>query len=639
MKSRQMKFLSICIDIGVVLVSALLAQFLITWEAIGRFVAPPIFWGWIVFNAALLVIWLNAFGLYAIPLKSISLIDVVQFFLVSVILGCLNVLFIALIGREGGIGYSTALLFTVLVFIGGMGWRFFKRVTVTLNRTYRQDKDNPKKRVMIVGCGEAGIALIKDTLYSEKCNYKPVCAIDDDKFLQGKTIYSVEVVGTTDEIKNWAQKRNVEEIFISMPGVGNKRKSEIIKICQETHLPIKVLPSMYQLANGQVTASKLREVEIEDLLGRDQIKVDLQEVMGYIKEKTVLVTGGGGSIGSELCRQIAMHQPARLIILDIYENNAYEIEQELKQMYPKMDLLVLIASIRDEKKIMDVFEKYRPQIVFNAAAHKHVPLMETSPNEAVKNNVFGTLNVARAADKYEVETFVQISTDKAVNPTNIMGATKRICEMIVQTIGKTSKKTKFVAVRFGNVLGSNGSVIPLFKRQIKEGGPITVTHKDIIRYFMTIPEAVALVLEAGAYAKDGQIFVLDMGEPVRIYDLAYNLIKLSGLEPNVDIEIKCTGLRPGEKLYEERLMEEEGLQETANGSISIAKPIFIEEEKLWKTLEFLYEAAYSETDKMKEYVQELVPTYKIEKKENASVSYMKNLKETQEFSGEKEKQA
>ena len=639
MKSRQMKFLSICIDIGVVLVSALLAQFLITWESIGRFVAPPIFWGWIVFNAALLIIWLNAFGLYSIPLKSISLIDVVQFFLVSVILGCLNVLFIALIGREGGIGYSTALLFTVLVFIGGMVWRFFKRVTVTLNSTYRQDKDNPKKRVMIVGCGEAGIALIKDTLYSEKCNYKPVCAIDDDKFLQGKTIYSVEVVGTTDQIKNWAQKRNVEEIFISMPGVGNKRKSEIIKICQETNLPIKVLPSMYQLANGQVTASKLREVEIEDLLGRDQIKVDLQEVMGYIKEKTVLVTGGGGSIGSELCRQIAMHQPARLIILDIYENNAYEIEQELKQMYPKMDLLVLIASIRDEKKMMDVFEKYRPQIVFNAAAHKHVPLMETSPNEAVKNNVFGTLNVARAADKYEVETFVQISTDKAVNPTNIMGATKRICEMIIQTIGRTSKKTKFVAVRFGNVLGSNGSVIPLFKRQIKEGGPVTVTHKDIIRYFMTIPEAVALVLEAGAYAKDGQIFVLDMGEPVRIYDLAYNLIKLSGLEPNVDIEIKCTGLRPGEKLYEERLMEEEGLQETANGSINIAKPIFIEEDKLWKTLGFLYEAAYSETDKMKEYVQQLVPTYKIEKKENASVSYIKNLQETQELSSEKAKQA
>ena len=332
--------------------------------------------------------------------------------------------------------------------------------------------------------------------------------------------------------------------------------------------------------------------------------------MGYIEDRVVLVTGGGGSIGSELCRQIATHNPKQLIILDIYENNAYDIEQELKRNHPELNLLALIASIRDVVKMEDVFKKYRPEIVFNAAAHKHVPLMETSPNEAVKNNVFGTLNVAKCADKFKSKVFVQISTDKAVNPTNIMGATKRICEMIIQTIGKHSKNTKFVAVRFGNVLGSNGSVIPLFEKQIQEGGPVTVTHKDIIRYFMTIPEAVSLVLQAGAYAQKGQIFVLDMGEPVKIYDLAYNLIKLSGLEPDVDIEIKCVGLRPGEKLYEERLMDEEGMQETANGMISIANPIALDEDALWSTLEKLKAAAASETTEMKKLVAGLVTTYK-----------------------------
>ena len=327
----------------------------------------------------------------------------------------------------------------------------------------------------------------------------------------------------------------------------------------------------------------------------------------------MLVTGGGGSIGSELCRQIANHKPTKLIIFDIYENNAYDIEQELRRNHPELDLLVLIGSIRDKGKVESVFETYHPEIVFNAAAHKHVPLMETSPNEAVKNNVFGTLNVARAADKYGAKRFVQISTDKAVNPTNIMGASKRICEMIIQTLGRHSK-TEFVAVRFGNVLGSNGSVIPLFRKQITEGGPVTVTHKDIIRYFMTIQEAVSLVLQAGAYAKGGEIFVLDMGEPVRIYDLAYNLIKLSGLEPNVDIDIVCTGLRPGEKLYEERLMADEGLQKTANELISIGKPLVIDEEFMWQKLDELYEEAYNETDKMKELVASLVPTYTIDKR-------------------------
>ena len=344
--------------------------------------------------------------------------------------------------------------------------------------------------------------------------------------------------------------------------------------------------------------------------------INNDHIAEYTKDKVVLVTGGGGSIGSELCRQLAEQKPRLLIIFDIYENSTYEIEQELRRTHPELNLLALIGSVRDKKKVDDLFDTYRPDIVFNAAAHKHVPLMETSPNEAVKNNVFGTLNVVLASDKYSVKRFVQISTDKAVNPTNIMGATKRICEMIIQTYSRHSK-TEFVAVRFGNVLGSNGSVIPLFKRQIENGGPVTVTHKDIIRYFMTIQEAVSLVLQAGAYAKGGEIFVLDMGEPVKIYDLAENLIRLSGFEPNVDIDIKCTGLRPGEKLYEERLMAEEGLQKTANDLISIGKPLDIDEDFLRKKLDELYSEAYKETDRMKELIAELVPTYKIDTEHKA----------------------
>jgi FlaA1/EpsC-like NDP-sugar epimerase len=444
---------------------------------------------------------------------------------------------------------------------------------------------------------------------TEKVNYVPVCIVDDDETKLHKRIHNIRVVGNTNEIKKLAAKYKIDEILIAMPSAKKVEINRIFEICKTTPCKVKILPGVYQILSGEANVSSLRPVQISDLLGREQIKVKLDEIMGYIEGETVLVTGGGGSIGSELCRQIATHNPKQLIILDIYENNAYDIEQELKRNRPNLNLLVLIASIRDKGKMNDVFSKYKPTIVFNAAAHKHVPLMENSPNEAVKNNVFGTRNVAKCADRYGAKVFVQISTDKAVNPTNIMGATKRICEMIVQTIGKYSK-TKFVAVRFGNVLGSNGSVIPLFEKQIAEGGPVTVTHKDIIRYFMTIPEAVSLVLQAGAYAKGGQIFVLDMGEPVKIYDLAYNLIKLSGLEPNVDIEIKCTGLRPGEKLYEERLMDEEGLQTTPNGLINIANPIDIDEGFLWAKLDELYQAAYAETPSMKQLVAELVPTYK-----------------------------
>lgn len=463
---------------------------------------------------------------------------------------------------------------------------------------------------MIVGGGNAGSMLIREIQATDKIDYLSICVVDDDPAKLNKNVNGVKILGTTDDIPKLAEKYSIDEILIAMPAAPKAQVKRVFDICEKTKKRVKTLPGIYQIVSGDASVTALRPVQIQDLLGRDQIRVNLDEIMGYIENCVVLVTGGGGSIGSELCRQIATHNPKQLIILDIYENNAYDIEQELKRHHPELNLLTLIASIRDIVKLEDVFEKYKPDIVFNAAAHKHVPLMETSPNEAVKNNVFGTLNVAKCADKYKSKVFVQISTDKAVNPTNIMGATKRICEMIIQTIGKHSKNTKFVAVRFGNVLGSNGSVIPLFEQQIKEGGPVTVTHKDIIRYFMTIPEAVSLVLQAGAYAKGGQIFVLDMGEPVKIYDLAYNLIKLSGLEPDVDIEIKCTGLRPGEKLYEERLMDEEGMQKTDNGLINIANPIELDEAYLWSTLEKLKVAAANETPDMKHLVAGLVTTYK-----------------------------
>ena len=471
--------------------------------------------------------------------------------------------------------------------------------------------EGKKTNVMVVGAGDAGLMIIKEMIDSTKLNKVPVCAIDDKAEKQRSRIYGVPIVGTREDIIEMAKKYQVDEIIISMPAASAKDKANILKICKDTKCKVSILPGMYQLVDGTVSVSKLREVDIVDFLGREQVQVNINDIIGYIEGKVVMVTGGGGSIGSELCRQIATHNPKQLIILDIYENNAYDIEQELKRELPYLNLVVLIASIRDKGRVDSIFEQYHPQIVFNAAAHKHVPLMETSPNEAIKNNVFGTLNVARAADKYGTKKFVQISTDKAVNPTNIMGASKRICEMIIQTIGKHSKTCDFVAVRFGNVLGSNGSVIPLFRKQIAEGGPVTVTHKDIIRYFMTISEAVSLVLQAGAYAKKGQIFVLDMGDPVKIYDLAVNIIRLSGYVPNEDIKIQFTGLRPGEKLFEERLMAEEGLEKTPNGLISIAKPIKLDEENLFNKLDELYKAAYEETDHMKQLVSELVTTYKV----------------------------
>ena len=499
---------------------------------------------------------------------------------------------------------------SLVIFASGV--RYLVRIVYgVINHNKIKSVSERRKKVMIIGAGSAGSILINEMNVSEKAQTYPACVIDDDKNKIGRYVNGVKVVGDTSKIAYFAEKLAVEEIIIAMPSVNKETINKIVQECQKAKKPVKILPGIYQFTRGQIQISDVKPVSITDLLGREQVKVNLNEIMGYIEGKTVLVTGGGGSIGSELCRQIAEHNPKELIILDIYENNAYDIQQELVRKLPNLKLTVLIASVRDASKIDKVFSEYKPQIVFHAAAHKHVPLMETSPNEAVKNNVGGTYNVAQSAGKHGAERFILISTDKAVNPTNIMGATKRICEMIIQTMDKKFD-TDYVAVRFGNVLGSNGSVIPLFKRQIEEGGPVTVTHKDIVRYFMTIPEAVSLVLQAGAYAKGGEIFVLDMGEQVRIYDLAINMIKLSGFEPFKEIDVKVTGLRPGEKLYEERLMDEEGLGKTENKKISIGKPLEIDSDVLYNKIEELLIQAKGENEKMKELVHDLVPTYKID---------------------------
>ena len=486
-----------------------------------------------------------------------------------------------------------------------LGIRLSYRVVISL---FGNHSKKEAKRIMIVGAGTSGSVILKEMTTSSLVNGCVVCFVDDDKNKAGKFLNGVPVAGNRNDIPRLAVEYKIDEIYIAIPSASAKERKAIIEICRETGCQVKILPGIYQLINGEVSIAKLRNVEIEDLLGRDPIRVNLDEIMGYVSGKVVLVTGGGGSIGSELCRQVASHNPKQLIIFDIYENNAYDIQLELKEKYPDLDLVVLIGSVRNTHRIETVFEKYRPDIVYHAAAHKHVPLMEDSPNEAIKNNVFGTYKTAKAADKYGTSRFVLISTDKAVNPTNIMGASKRMCEMVVQMMNARSK-TDFVAVRFGNVLGSNGSVIPLFKKQIEQGGPVTVTHPDIIRYFMTIPEAVSLVLQAGAYAKGGEIFVLDMGEPMKILDLAKNLIRLSGYEPDVDIPIVFTGLRPGEKLYEELLMNEEGMQETPNKLIHIGKPIEFDMERFEEQLEELYSVANQDGDGIREDVMRIVNTY------------------------------
>lgn len=525
---------------------------------------------------------------------------------------------------------------------------------MNLERGRREKEANPLHNAMIIGAGAAGQTLIKELKSSGEVKSKACCVIDDNPNKWGRVMEGVPIVGGREDILINVKKYKIDQILFAIPTASAQARREILNICKETDCELKQLPGIFQLANGEVSMSKMRPVAIEDLLGRDTIKVNMEEIFQYLKGKVILVTGGGGSIGSELCRQIAAHGPKQLIIFDIYENNAYDIEQELRRKYPELNLKVLIGSVRDSKRINQVFETYKPQIVYHAAAHKHVPLMETSPNEAIKNNVVGTYKTAYAALKNGTERFVLISTDKAVNPTNIMGASKRLCEMVIQSMDKISKsghtewlpflhehedkhvngqmvsdpedhmavnteenavaqgkgKTDFVAVRFGNVLGSNGSVIPLFKKQIENGGPVTVTHPDIIRYFMTIPEAVSLVLQAGTYAKGGEIFVLDMGEPMKIDTLARNLIKLSGYKPDEDIRVVYSGLRPGEKLFEEKLMAEEGLERTENELIHIGKPIPFDTKEFLGQLEELAMASYENSEEIVEMVEGVVTTFK-----------------------------
>lgn len=536
--------------------------------------------------------------------------------LINIILACSSYELIEFIYKQIiniNMPRSYYLIKLILLYIFISSIRYSYRIARTMRDYYREK--NGLTNTMIIGAGEAGRMLITE-IYNNKTNFKNkiCCIIDDDKNKIGSYIKNIPVVGSRKEIKENVDKYNIEEIIIAMPSINREKLNLIIDECQKTKCEIKTLPSLSELV-GKPTMKKVRPLSYEDFLGRKEIVVNINEISSSLKDKKIIVTGGGGSIGSELCRQIAKCKPKELIIFDIYENNAYEIEQELKRVYPHLNLKTIIGSVRDYDRLENVFKKYKPEYVFHAAAHKHVPLMENSPNEAIKNNCLGTLNTVKIADKYKVKKFVLISTDKAVRPTNIMGATKRICEMIIQAYDKKSK-TDYVAVRFGNVLGSNGSVIPLFLKQIENGGPVTVTHKNITRYFMTIPEAVSLILQAFCYAEGGEIFVLDMGEPVKIYDLAKKLIRYKGYEPNVDIPIKITGLRPGEKLYEELLMEEEGLKATPNKLIHIGKPIEMDDAKFFKKLDKLITASYKNNNDIKEKVATIVDTYTIDKGSN-----------------------
>lgn len=577
--------------------------------------------------------------------------ELTSIMMATVVTGTAHVVGITLFVRRMPIAYYVFGICAQFIFTTGIrfGYRF-----VNLERTKREKTEKSahvKHHVMVIGAGAAGMTVLRELHNSRELTSRACCVIDDNPNKWNRFIEGTPIVGGRDTILENAEKYDIDTIMLTMPSASAKDKRDILNICKETHCELKSLPGIYQLANGEVLLSKMKSVAIEDLLGRDQIKVDMAEIFNQLKGKTILVTGGGGSIGSELCRQIAVHEPKQLIIFDVYENNAYEIEQELRRKYKdRLNLVVLIGSVRDTRRIDMVFEKFRPDIVYHAAAHKHVPLMETSPNEAIKNNVVGTYKTAYAALKYGAQKFVLISTDKAVNPTNIMGASKRLCEMVIQsmdvisrtgknnllpllhahrdvddpmdradvgvgndvqedTVSKAKNRTQFVAARFGNVLGSNGSVIPLFKKQIEAGGPVTVTHPDIVRYFMTIPEAVSLVLQAGTYAAGGEIFVLDMGEPVKIDSLARNLIKLSGFEPDVDIKISYSGLRPGEKLYEEKLMAEEGLKKTDNDLIHIGQPIPFDTEKFLRQLETLAAESYENSDHIVELVESIVTTF------------------------------
>ncbi len=556
-------------------------------------------------------IYFNAFAMY----KNITRYENGKDYLMYIFLcaaSAVSIIVLKFILGLALVDYKQIILSMLMIAIGMISYRVIIRFILNIeNRETKQDET--KKNLLIIGAGEAARDIIKTIKTKMKNAYNIVGIIDDNENKISYLISGVKILGDRYKILDICKKNKVDTIFFSIANIGNKDKSDIIALCQETGAKVRVLPSTTEIIKGKSVMQNLRDVEIEDILGRDPITLDNENIGNLIKDKPILVTGGGGSIGSELCRQIVNYKPSKLIIFDIYENNLYNIEMELRanKFDKDVEILPIVGSVRDVKKLEKVFSEYKPYLVFHAAAHKHVPLMEISPLEAIKNNVFGTYNVVNCADKYEVKKCILISTDKAVNPTNIMGATKRMCEMIVQTKNKNSK-TDFAAVRFGNVLGSNGSVVPLFKKQIAKGGPVTVTHKEITRFFMTIPEAVGLVLQAMSYAEGGEIFVLDMGEPVKIYDLAVSLIKLSGLEPNVDIPIEVTGLRPGEKLYEELLMKEEGLQKTEHNKIFVGELCDITDEELEQKLNRLKEMTENEDielQEIKDTMKKIVPTY------------------------------
>ena len=561
----------------------------------------------------LLVLSFYIFKTYSVLWRFSRISDLLRIFIGMVVaLGALFICQMAVYGRA--ISAPAMLLTFFLAFFLTVVFRLCMK-DIILRVSSREAAENNsadklKGNIMIIGAGCAASMIINELRDNKVNNCKFKCAIDDDPAKKNTYILGIRVYGDRNSIIEAAEKFQIDTILFAIPSCDNKEKVEILNICKETGCELKIVPSIYQMMNSgeKGISKKIRKVQIEDLLGREPISLDINRIIDYVAGRTVLVTGGGGTIGSELCRQIAEHDPKRLVIFDIYENNAYDIQNELRRKYPELDLVTLIGSVRDSKRLESVFKTYRPDIVYHAAAHKHVPLMEDSPKEAIKNNVFGTLKTAQCADKYGAKKFVLISTDKAVNPTNIMGASKRMCEMIIQSYNKRSE-TEFVAVRFGNVLGSNGSVIPLFKKQIEAGGPVTVTDPDIIRYFMTIPEAVTLVLQAGASAKGGEIFVLDMGKPVKILTLAENLIRLSGFTPHKDIKIEFIGLRPGEKLYEEMLMAEEGLKETENKLIHIGQPIEFDENEFFTALDDLRKAMYDDSVDMRAIVSDIVPTY------------------------------
>lgn len=611
MKNRYLVFItSVLFDLFAAAVSIFISFKLIGVPEVPKggniFVFSLLIW------PTLLVLSFYIFKTYSVLWRFSRISDLLRVFVGMVV--ALGALFICQMAVYGKAISAPAMLLTFFItfFLTVVFRLCMKDIILRVSSREADEKTSADKlegNIMIIGAGCAASMIINELRDNKVNSCKFKCAIDDDPAKKNTYILGIKVYGDRNSIIEAAEKFQIDTILFAIPSCDNKEKGEILNICKETGCELKIVPSIYQMMNSgeKGISKKIRKVQIEDLLGREPISLDINRIIDYVAGRTVLVTGGG-TIGSELCRQIAEHDPKRLVIFDIYENNAYDIQNELRRKYPELDLVTLIGSVRDSKRLESVFKTYRPDIVYHAAAHKHVPLMEDSPNEAIKNNVFGTLKTAQCADKYGAKKFVLISTDKAVNPTNIMGASKRMCEMIIQSYNKRSE-TEFVAVRFGNVLGSNGSVIPLFKKQIEAGGPVTVTDPDIIRYFMTIPEAVTLVLQAGASAKGGEIFVLDMGKPVKILTLAENLIRLSGFTPHKDIKIEFIGLRPGEKLYEEMLMAEEGLKETENKLIHIGQPIEFDENEFFAALDNLRKAMYDDSVDMRAIVSGIVPTY------------------------------